>query len=167
MIDYKNLSIVGISAIPIGGVVPIDNPMEIYRLAVHMEPICVKNHGVALSATQVGVPYNFFVVINENGNEYYANCSYEGTGEKSTYVEACLSLRNEDGSFMHFEVPRYRSVRVRGHKLMVNKDEVSVGFMEIDELYDGMRAIVCQHEIDHANGILISQVGRQIHIHRS
>jgi peptide deformylase len=68
---------------------------------------------------------------------------------------------------MHFEVPRYRSVRVRGHKLMVNKDEVSVGFMEIDELYDGMRAIVCQHEIDHANGILISQVGRQIHIHRS
>lgn len=167
MIDYKNLSLVNHASIPLGGVVPIDNPMDFYKLAVHMEPLCVQNHGVALSATQVGVPYNFFIVISETGNEYYANCSYEGVGDKAIYVEACLSLRNDDGSFMHFEVPRYKSVRVKGCKLKLNDDESSVLFVDIDETYNGMRAVICQHEIDHANGILISQIGKQIHIHRS
>lgn len=167
MMDYKNLSLVNFASIPIGGIVPIDNPMEIYRLAVHMEPLCVKNNGIALAATQVGVPYNFFIVINENGNEYYANCSYEGVGEKSIFVEACLSLRNDDGSSMHFEVPRYKSVRVKGLRLRVNSQDPSVEFVDVDETFEGMRAVICQHEIDHANGTLISHIGKQIHIHRS
>jgi len=167
LIDYKNLSIVEESSIPFGGNVSFDNPMDIYRLAVHMEQICLAKNGIGLAAPQIGIPLNLFIIMNDSGNEYYVNCSYEGVGDKVPFVEGCLSLINLDGSFKYYEVNRFGKVRVVGKKLVVQPGEIPLEFIDVDEVYEGVKSLVCQHEIDHMSGILISHIGKQVHMYTS
>lgn len=165
--DFKNLKLIPPEEIPIGKDIPLDDLMDIYRLAIYMEELCIKNRGVGLSATQVNVPYNFFIAIKDIGFEYLVNCSYDGIGEKINYLEGCLSLRNDDGTLKQYEVLRFSKIKLKGKKLVVSPTDPTLTLIDVDEDVSGFKCIICQHEIDHANGILISQIGKQISIHRS
>jgi peptide deformylase len=113
------------------------------------------------------VPYNFFIAIKDIGFEYFVNCSYDGIGEKINYLEGCLSLRNDDGTLKQYEVLRFPKIKLKGKKLVVSLTDPTLILIDVDEEVSGFKCIICQHEIDHANGILISQIGKQISIHRS
>ena len=58
-----------------------------------------------------------------------------------------------------FEVERHETIEVKGKQLVLNG--VGLTLNDIDFTIGGFHAVVMQHEIDHASGILISR-GREI-----
>jgi len=164
--DFKNLKLAPPDTLPLGSDMPLDNLMDIYRLAVHMEILCYNSNGVGLAATQVNVPYNFFIALKEKKFEYFVNCSYEGLGDKINSLEGCLSLRSEDGSLKQYEVQRFSKIQLTGKQLVISDQDHVLRLIDLKEEVSGFKSIVCQHEIDHAKGILISQIGKQVYIQR-
>jgi len=142
--------------------VPPDSVIEAFKVCSEMEMICLERQGVGLAAVQVGVPWQLFVVGKGRKFQRFVNCSYEPTHQKMVErIEGCLSLPNR-----LFRVKRFWKVRVTGHQLVLDNGEPTL--VEYDEEHDD---VVFQHEIDHQNGILISDIGRELHgyltIHRS
>lgn len=160
-----NLSIVPVDQIPKGQEVPLDNLLNIFKHGVHMQSLCVALDGIGLSAVQVGVPWNFFVVNDLKEGGFYLNCSYEGLGEKDEKsIEGCLSLRNSKGDLKKFCLNRFKRIKLKGKKLIVQRSEPQFFLEDIDREVDGLFSIVFQHEIDHEKQILISDIGEEIFI---
>lgn len=158
------ISIVPVASIPSVTVdVPIDNLLDVFRLITQMEHLCTDKKGIGLSAVQVGIPWKLFIVQRGNGYEYYLNCEYSAVGQKEKSIEGCLSLYDRDGNLRRFEVDRYSSVRIKGQQLKVS-DSPCLILEDIDHIETGLYSIVFQHEIDHQNDILISQIGTEIEI---
>ena len=143
--------------IPIGEDVSEDNLVEVYKTCLLMEKVCVDSKGIALSAVQIGIPWNLFVVPTQS--KYLLNCKYEGVGEKQSSVEGCLSLKDGD-SLRMFKVERYSKIKLTGKELVV---EENLTTKEIDTIVEGLYAVVYQHEIDHACGVFISDIGHEVH----
>jgi peptide deformylase len=162
--NLKSLpKIVPVAEIPKGQDVPLDNLLEVFRVCTQLERICYDHDGVGLSAVQVGIPWNMFVKLNSIKPFYecYINCRYEGIGDKELSIEGCLSLQDANSALRRFEVMRYEKIRMIGKELIVNEKP---DIIEYNKELGGLSAIVCQHEIDHAHQILISDIGLEIEL---
>jgi peptide deformylase len=145
---------------------PLNSPVKLYKICQEMRVACTLNQGKGLSAVQVGVPWKLFVVadlpkslrIDGDSFGYFINCEYEPVGDhKTESIEGCLSILAEDQSFRRFRLNRHYNIRVRGKRL------VDLQIQEFDQILDiKTDCIVFQHEIDHHNGILISDLGKEI-----
>lgn len=162
----KELKLVALSEIPKGGCCPQD-PMALYALGLQMESLCKSVGGVGLSAVQVGLPYNFFVTVIDGKTEFWVDCLYEGADGWVGTVESCLSLRGKDGQLETYSVKRHKSVTVVGKKLVVEESSPSPTLVDIKQNIEGGMSIILQHEIDHAEGTLISHIGEQVFFFRS
>jgi peptide deformylase len=142
--------------------VPLGEAMKAYQIAQQMIDLCQKEEGVGLSAVQVGIPWKLFVAQMENDPARYdifANCDYAPMSlDRVSSVEGCLSLRDPRGKLLVYKLPRYQTVRVSGKKLVARDTAV---FEPFDQSFVGLRSIIFQHEIDHQNGILISDPSRK------
>lgn len=128
---------------------------EVHALIRDMREIMRASHGIGLSANQVGIPYQCFVVQvpDAQGNlKFYAvfNPSIVKTkGEKQFLEEGCLSVPNKYGL-----VERYPQL-------------VLVGFDRNGKPLKlkawGLLAHVIQHEMDHLNGILFTDKTELLH----
>ncbi len=156
----QNYSIVPPDKIPIGIDVPLVEPKELYDLCKSMEIICAENDGIGLSAVQIGIGWKLYVVdyfqLGTFGFRHFANCSYEGIGEKVSSLEGCLSLKDSNGKLKSYLVPRYESVVVSGFELRYGQIE------KIRFFAHKFVGFVHQHEVDHSSGILISHIGKEI-----
>jgi len=162
MIDKNTvIQLVPVDLLPKAIDVPTDDPMAIFRLATKMEKLCTEEDGIGLSAVQVGIPWNFFILRRGRYYEYYLNCEYTGLGPKQNSIEGCLSLKNTDGTLKRFECQRYAKIRVKGKQLRFTNVPALV-ISDFDEVQEGLYSVVFQHEIDHGNDILISQIGKEI-----
>jgi len=127
------MEVVPIDQIPLAEAAIPDNLMEIYKVCLQMEEVCKKNKGAGVSAVQVGIPWNLFIIkrnvfepppnaaalVAAPKFDYYLNCVYGPTEDKKQdSVEGCLSLLNEAGEFRQFLVERFVEVRVTGQKLI-------------------------------------------------
>ena len=147
-----NLSIVPAGEIPKASDCPLDRALDVYKICQKLEKVCILEHGIGISAVQVGLPYKLFItLIGET--RYFANCEYECLNEKVDSVEGCLSLRNSEGGSRLFKVKRSTEIVVSGYELIANEKPK---FKEFRENFKDLAAIVMQHEIDHQNDILIS-----------
>ena len=158
-----NLKIVPLQEIPKGLDCSCDHLPELYKLGLLMEVICEKEKGIGLSAVQVGVPLNFFIAKFSNSYRYFVNCKYMPISEnKERCVEGCLSIKKANGEFRHFEVDRFKNVKVQGKELLVDPilELVDFEFTPIEML----DAAVFQHEIDHASLITIDQIGKEVFV---
>jgi peptide deformylase len=82
-------------------------------------------------------------------------------------VEGCLSLRAADGSLRYWLVERPKRVRVRGLKLRPHPETFRLEFADIDFVEDHrVYSVVYAHEIDHQNGVLISDIGQEIELRK-
>ena len=110
-----------------------------------------KAEGLGLAAPQVGKSIRLFVIdghpIADEEPEFadfkkvFINARItERTGELQLMSEGCLSIPN-----LREEVNREGHIRIKYF------DE---NWNEFDEVYDGYRARVIQHEYDHLDGIL-------------
>ena len=157
--DYK---LVEIDSIPLVTRDPLKelSQVEVFKICNKMEKLCVDSNGIGLSAAQVGIPLNLFVVQRNNFFEHYLNCVYEPAGDEITSIEGCLSIRDEYGSIRRFELQRYSSVNVKGQKLLSDGD---ISVQDFVSLETGLYSIVFQHEIDHSFGVFIKDKGKEIY----
>jgi peptide deformylase len=141
--------------------IALDDPIKIFKICQEMEIICNKENGIGLSAVQVGLGIQLFIVKNQSSYEYYANCKYVGMGEKIFSIEGCLSIRDNQGEFRRFELQRFKEIKLTGFKLAISP---SLKFENIEETKSGLYSIVFQHEIDHSYGTLISDIGKEVFV---
>lgn len=158
--------------------------MSVYKTCLEMKEVCELEKGIGLSAVQVGLPWRLFIVKEEDGEySFLVDCEYESVSVDSTGVrdytgnlrggslelsqtpikksiEGCLSLKTSNGELRRFLVERPDKVRIMGKKLLIGDDGKPL-FEPINIILDGLYSIVYQHEIDHQNGILISDIGEE------
>lgn len=131
------------------------DPEVVFNFADIMRQICMKSGGVGLSAIQVGIPLKLCIVyVGPNSDDYdiYIDAEYEGFGDKLKSIEGCLSIPGKS-----FHVSRYKNIKVKGYRGEIKDDKPIISPVTFEE--DGFGAIVLQHEIDHQNLILISDIG--------
>lgn len=139
---------------------PIDKDYpDLEALIKNMWATMYNAEGVGLAAPQIGLGIRIFLVDTvqsmEEGEEnkgikkVFINAQKikEG-GQPWEYEEGCLSIPNIKG-----EVSRPAVLRLR------YMDE---NFEEHEEVFDGINARVIQHEYDHIEGILFTQLLKPI-----
>lgn len=106
-----------------------------------------KANGIGLSAIQIGLPINLFIIgfkdpeTNVELVETFINPKIiRKFGEEVELIEGCLSLPTIAGS-----VKRYSKIEIEWYnkKWELNKKE-----------FDGLESRIIQHEYDHLNGAL-------------
>ena len=117
---------------------------ETRELVSNMKETMVSANGIGLAAPQVGVNIRVIVVRMLDGTiQEMINPKLRGTSSnKLPYEEGCLSV---PGKFV--EVDRFVMIRIK--------------FQDIHGKYKqwtlkGLESIVVQHEIDHLNGVLMT-----------
>lgn len=142
---------------------PKDDLVKLYKTCLEMAQTCVDAKGVGLSAVQVGIPWKMFVIKWPNDQfGFFVDCEYEAVGDsQNDSDEGCLSLKDEDGKLEMYRVKRYDKVKVTG-KVLVPDDKPVLKDLDIE--LEGFYGVVFQHEIDHHNGILISDTGDKINL---
>jgi peptide deformylase len=159
------LAIVAPEVIPVAGDTPTTNLLDVFRVITQMERICSDSKGIGLSAVQVGVPWKLFIVLRGDRYEYYLNCEYTGVGDaKGKSIEGCLSLRDTEGRLRRFEVERFPVVTVKGKRLILDDEAPALKLEDVNSVERGLYAVVFQHEIDHQNNVLISDIGKELEI---
>lgn len=149
-----------------------DNLDQIYNVCKQMHSLCSLSDGVGLSAFQVGIPWNLFVVRSFDGVNFcnFINCDYKNLSEdKFPSCEGCLSLPART-----FLVKRYSKIEVVGQELIESKDglklipykikhekstpSLSKNYQELN-----LTLTVFQHEIDHQFGRdrMIDKIGKE------
>lgn len=123
----------------------------------------IHSDGVGLAAPQIGLSIRLFVIDASPFEEEHPELKdfkkvfinahiIERTGEIISYNEGCLSIPN-----IREDVDRPDSVLIRYH------DE---NFKLHEERYEGIAARIIQHEYDHLDGVLftdlISPIKRQL-----
>lgn len=105
----------------------------------------------ALAANQIGIDWNFYIAIREVKNQDKVSLEFfeffnpeiiEHSEEKHQEWEMCFSLPGKVNL-----VDRYDKVTLKYQSIY--------GGWKVEEL-SGMDAVIAQHEIDHLNGILVS-----------
>ena len=116
-------------------------------------------YGVGMSAIQVGEPLAIAVVMIrptptrpnlKHFNKIYFSAKIVKTeGDKVPMWEGCCSVLGQDNKPVYAEVPRYKKICIK------YLDENGTSH---EEYADDFLAHVLQHEIDHQNGILFTDL---------
>ncbi|RAP39127.1 peptide deformylase [Candidatus Marinamargulisbacteria bacterium SCGC AAA071-K20] len=102
--------------------------------------------GIGLAAPQVGVLQQIIIISFESQSFELINPKIlEFSGKRDIQEEGCLSMPE-----VHVDVVRHNTIKVRAQK----RDGKSIEFES-----DGMIARIIQHEVDHLDGILITDKG--------
>jgi peptide deformylase len=154
------MKIVAAKTIPEAEVAPKDDPAAVFKVCKQMEVVCSRHQGLGLSAVQVGLGWQLFVIQYDGNFRHFVDCEYEPIGEdKKSHVEGCLSLPGKT-----YVVSRWEKVKVTGQELVIK--EGSPEFVDYEAELDTLPAIVFQHEIDHARGVLVSDIGKEVRLRR-
>ena len=125
---------------------------ELKGFAGQMFQYCIDNKGEALSAVQIGILEQFFVMRTID-KEYaiVINPTYYQDGSRFKVIEGCLSYPNES-----YLVKRYRLIKVDFWTIHNN------GFVYQRENMMGYAAEIFQHETDHGCAKTIAMIGKKV-----
>lgn len=158
----KILKLVEPRLIPKGQDCSGEDVVDLFKLGLLMQELCEKQKGAGLSAVQVGIPLDFFIIKFPDYYRFFLNCQYESKDDvKEKSLEGCLSLRDLTGQLRFFEVERYSNILVKGKELIW---EPELKIVDFEMTPDENVKIVFQHEISHSFGILISQIGKEVYL---
>lgn len=116
---------------------------ELNGLAKRLMQLVVSERAYGLSAVQIGFPARVFVIGLEAGADVFCNPAVVSHGrDVETADEGCLSLRG-----VVVPVRRWRVITAAWSDLDGNPRT---------ERLAGLRARVFQHELDHLNGVVIT-----------
>ena len=117
-------------------------------------------HGVGLAAPQIGLPIRLFVVDSEQMMDEEKD---KGTGIKKVFINA--QKVEEGGDHWDFEEGCLSIPEVRGdvnRPAQLRLRYLDENFEEHEELFTGINARVIQHEYDHIDGILFTELLKPI-----
>lgn len=128
---------------------------ELKQLISNMWETMYNANGVGLAAPQIGLPIRMFLVDTaqtmedddkkEGIKKVFINAIIEEESGKSwAYEEGCLSIPNVTG-----DVHRLDTIRIK---------YLDESFKEKTETYSGINARVIQHEYDHIEGKLFTEM---------
>ena len=137
---------------------------RLFSVFQEMQAVCSRRTGVGISAVQVGLPLPIFIAMIDKSWRYFLNCEYKPLESASEQIslEGCLSLTKLDGSMRRFHVLRWNKVLVTGQEFSFSNASVT----DFAEEFKNFNAVVMQHEIDHQNDILISDIGKEVDVKR-
>jgi peptide deformylase len=100
--------------------------------------------GIGLAATQIGIAKNIAIIrLDNNYKVDLVNCKIKHQYDKMMFKgEGCLSFPGRIENTM-----RYQEIHIIDNLINPNSFIVS-----------GLMAIVCQHELDHLNGVLLPDI---------
>jgi len=120
----------------------LDSPFEIRSFASHMIEVMYSNNGLGLAAPQVGSDLRLFVmIIDSKAIACYQPRIMQASKKHANHLEECLSLPG-----VQVSVSRPRQIDVEFFDGIVDRK------MKLSHL----EARVFQHELDHLNGVLIT-----------
>ena len=120
-----------------------------YVALVHdlFDTLEISGSGVGLASTQIGVPLRVFVAIHGDLKSEFINPEIlEFSETKVTEEEGCLSIPT-----ISVNVERSDTIKVK-YQVIDEKGKLE----EKIEEFSGMEARIIQHEIDHLDGICIT-----------
>lgn len=120
---------------------------QLWQLVVRMRATLIAQQGAGLAAPQVGRPLALVVTA---AGDVVINPHVEPHGRLIAGPEGCLSLPGRV-----YEVERAKRCVLTGFNLA--GEEVAVGL-------NGFHARLWQHELDHLNGVLISEQWPEIRV---
>lgn len=139
---------------------PIDKDYpDLEQLIANMWETMYHAQGVGLAAPQIGLPIRLFVVDSEQMMEE----KDEGKGVKQVFINA--QKIEEGGDPWDFEEGCLSIPDVRGdvnRPAQLRLRYLDENFNEHEELFTGMNARVIQHEYDHIDGILFTELLKPI-----
>ena len=166
------MKIVEVSEIPKAGPIPEDDPVKIRNVCAELQKLCDRENGIGISAVQAGVPWRLFLVkgdgtcplVPKHEYHFFVDTEYEPVGDEKVYsIEGCLSLRDKEGALRMFQVLRHANVKVTGRKMILPKTGELIQFEPFTHVLDfNQQGIVFQHEVDHHNDKLISELGDEV-----
>jgi peptide deformylase len=118
---------------------------ELAEIATQMFELMRQARGVGLAAPQVGKNIQMFVMNatgQPEGDRIYVNPILSEPDGEEVAEEGCLSLPN-----INAQVSRNKTIRMQAQDISGNSFE---------ELQSGYIARIWQHEVDHLNGVLIT-----------
>lgn len=144
--------LVPVTQIPKGRPVDINDTSKWKEVAFFLHQYARTNPCLGVHAVQFGIPMQIFVC----NDTIYLNCVYLSTSSDTIKsVEGCLSIPDKT-----YTVYRFKDIRVKGYTFKNNRIDF---FDQIFNVSSNKKStIVFQHEIDHQDGILISDIGQDI-----
>lgn len=109
--------------------------------------------GIGLAAPQVGITRRLFVCEIENRSISLINPSIMAVGGQAEMIEGCLSL------------PDVQVNVTRNDRLLVVGYDREGGKRQLE--FTGLWARVIQHELDHLNGVLICDYGKNVKLEKA
>ena len=123
---------------------------DILTLLRDMEETMKTAEGVGLAAPQIGESLRICIALLHGKVTAFVNPNIAcGSREKETAEEGCLSLPDT-----LVPVPRARAITIRFQNRKGKEEERNL---------EGLPARILQHEIDHLDGILITDYQPQTH----
>jgi peptide deformylase len=122
------------------------NVLEIEEILRQMIAVLIDHKAYGISANQVGLRHRVCVVGGADGMGYEAMFNpriIENGKDEETEEEGCLSF-----PFLYLKVKRYTWVRVAWE---------NQGGVACEHMFTGLTSRIIQHEIDHLDGITITQ----------
>lgn len=102
--------------------------------------------GIGLAAPQIGIAKKIAIVRSDNDTKFninLVNCYIEKAYDKAIFKdEGCLSFPGLVGDTQRYQEIYVKNNLVYPHSFVAN----------------GILAVVCQHELDHINGILLPDI---------
>jgi len=121
----------------------VDFSTDLDILIHNMFAVMYQYKGVGLSAIQIGMPLRVIVADVGNGREIYINPEIERIGgTKKLMKEGCLSFPG-----IYEDVMRYSKITISYKDINQQNHIINTG---------GLRAQMLQHEIEHLDGVLLS-----------
>ena len=112
---------------------------DLPALEKRMRKAMAESGGIGLAAIQIGKPIRAVLVQDKF---LVSPTIVSGTGKAKQFNEGCLS------------VPGIRVLKKRVPKVKIHYFDTS--WKEHTKVFRGLEAAIVQHEIDHLNGVLIS-----------
>ena len=127
----------------------INRPVNPNEFASSLVETCKDHKGLGLSANQCGFPYRVFVMGAEDNYVAFFNPVIEWASDEQVQMsEGCLSF-----PFLVLNITRPKSIKVSYYDFVGQQRDVTL---------EGLSARVFQHELDHLNGIVYTDVCKPV-----
>jgi peptide deformylase len=127
----------------------INRPVNPNEFASSLVETCKEHKGLGLSANQCGFPYRVFVMGAEDNYVAFFNPVIEwASDEQVQMAEGCLSF-----PFLILNITRPKSIKVSYYDFVGQQRDATL---------EGLSARVFQHELDHLNGIVYTDVCKPV-----
>lgn len=128
-------------------------PTDPIQLAKDLTETMIQNKGLGLSANQVGLPYNVFVMTGEQVRAFFNPRIVDQSEETVLMVEGCLSY---PGFFVKIRRPATCKIRYT----QPNGETITEEFV-------GLSARIIQHEYDHLQGKTLYDRASKFHLEQA